>query len=133
MSLIVLVSSLLTLNYFTPFLNFSIVDFKQANVCWENYQTFYWFDICFNVSTGRRQDLIRSNVGNSNSFLILYTFFETQNRAFFILENHTIKDLYEEAFYKIFMIFMKYNTRIYYAKSTMREKKRWNRILFYKK
>ena len=31
------------------------------------------------------------------------------------------------------MIFMKYNTRIYYAKSTMREKKRWNRILFYKK
>ena len=132
MSLIVLVSSLLTLNYFTPFLNFSIVDFKQANVCWENYQTFYWFDICFNVSTGRRQDLIRSNVGNSNSFLILYTFFETQNRAFFILENHTIKDLYE-VLYKIFMISMKYNTIIsYYAKSSMREKKGRDRILFYK-
>ena len=77
----VLVSSLLTLNYFAPFPSFSIVDFKQANVCWENYQTFYSFDICFNVSTGGRQDLTRSNVGNSNFFLILYTFFGTQNRA----------------------------------------------------
>ena len=44
--------------------------------------------------------------------------------VFFILENHTIKDLYE-ALFKIFMISMKYNTIIsYYAKSAMREKKR---------
>ena len=76
--------SLLILNYFTPFLNFSVVDFKQANVCWENYQTFYLFDICFNVSTGGRQDLTRSNVGKSNFFLILDTttkYFGIQNRA----------------------------------------------------
>ena len=44
-------SSLLTSNYFTPFPSFSIVDFEQVNVCWENYLTFYSFDIFFNVST----------------------------------------------------------------------------------
>ena len=49
---VVLVVSLLTLNYFTPFLRFAIVDFKQVNIWWENYLTFYTFDICFNVSTG---------------------------------------------------------------------------------
>ena len=78
------VSSLLTLNYFTPLPSFSIADYKQVDVCWENYQTFYSFDICFNMPTGGRQDLTRSNVGNSNFFLILHTttkFFGTQNRA----------------------------------------------------
>ena len=43
-------------------------------------------------------------------------------RVIFFLENHTIKDLYE-VLYKIFMISMKYNAIISYAKSTMREKK----------
>ena len=50
---------------------------------------------------------------------------------FFIVENHTIRDLYE-ALYKIYMISMKYNTMISYAKSAMREMKGWNRVLFYK-
>ena len=41
----------------------------------------------------------------------------------FILENHTIKDLYK-ALYKTSMISMKYNTiKSYYEKSAMREKK----------
>ena len=66
----VLVSSLLTLSYFTHFPSFSIIDFKQVNVCWENYQTFYSFDTCFNVPTGGRQDLTRSNVGNSIFFFL---------------------------------------------------------------
>ena len=61
-------SSLLTLNYFTPFPSFSIVDFKQVNVCWENYQAFYLLDICFNVSTGGRQDLTGSNERDSKFF-----------------------------------------------------------------
>ena len=34
-------SSLLTLNYFTTFPSFPIVDFEQVNICWENYLTFY--------------------------------------------------------------------------------------------
>ena len=58
-------SSLLILNYFTPFSNFPIVDFEQVNICWENYIIFYSFDICFNVSTGGRQDLTRGNAENS--------------------------------------------------------------------
>ena len=65
-------SSLLTLNSFTLFSCFSVVDFKQSNVSWENYQTFYSFDICFNVSTKGRQDLTRSNVGSSNFSLVLH-------------------------------------------------------------
>ena len=70
---VVLVSSLLTLNYFTLFPSFPIVDFEQVNICWENYMTFYSFDISFNVSTGGRQDLTRSNTGNSVIFLISHT------------------------------------------------------------
>ena len=66
-------SSLLTLNYFTPFPSFPIVDFEQVNVCWENYLTSSLFDISFSVSTGGRQDLKRSNVGNSIAFLISLT------------------------------------------------------------
>ena len=58
-------SSLLILNYFTPFPNFSIVDFEQVNICWENYIILYLFDIYFNVSTGGRQDLARGNAENS--------------------------------------------------------------------
>ena len=58
-------SSLLILNYFTPFPNFSIVDFEQVNICWENYIILYLFDIYFNVSTGGRQDLARCNAENS--------------------------------------------------------------------
>ena len=61
---VALVSSLLALNYFTLFLSFTIVDFKKVNVCWENYLTFYAFDICFDLSTGGMQDLTRSNAGN---------------------------------------------------------------------
>ena len=63
-------SLLLTLNYFTPSPSFLIVDFEQVNICWENYLTFYSFEICFNVSTGRRQNLTRSNAGNSVIFPI---------------------------------------------------------------
>ena len=36
----------------------------------ENYLTFYSFGICFNVSIGARQDLTRSNAGDSVIFLI---------------------------------------------------------------
>ena len=70
---VVLVSSLLTLNYFKSFPSFPIVDFEQVNICWENYLTFYSFDICFNVSTGRRNDITRSKTGNSVIFLISHT------------------------------------------------------------
>ena len=66
-------SSLLILSYFTLFPSFVIIDFKQVNTCWENYLRFYSFDICFNVSTGGRQDLTRSNAGNSVIFLISHT------------------------------------------------------------
>ena len=70
---VVLVSSLLTLNYFKSFPSFPIVDFEQVNICWENYLTFYSFDSCFNVSTGGRQVLTRSNAGNSVIFRISHT------------------------------------------------------------
>ena len=66
-------SSLLMLNYLTPFPSFPIVGFEQVNICWENYLTLYSFDICFNVSTGGKQDLTRSNAGNSAIFLISRT------------------------------------------------------------
>ena len=39
-----LVFSLLTLNFFTPFPSFLVIDFEQVNICWENYLTFYLFD-----------------------------------------------------------------------------------------
>ena len=66
-----LVSSLLTLNYFTSSPNFPVVDFEQVNICRENYLTFNAYDICFNVCTGGRQEAItRSNVGNPVIFLI---------------------------------------------------------------
>ena len=53
---VVLVSLLLTLNYFKSSPSFPIVDFELVNICWENYLTFYSFDTCFDVSTGGRQD-----------------------------------------------------------------------------
>ena len=62
-------SSLLTLNYFTLFPSFLIVEFKQVNVCWENYMRFYSFDIYFNVSSGGKQ----GNAGNCIIFLISQT------------------------------------------------------------
>ena len=61
---------LLTLNNFRSSLSLPIVVFEQVNICWENYLTFYSFDISFNVSTGGRQDLTRSNARNSVMFLI---------------------------------------------------------------
>ena len=54
---VVLVSSLLTLNYFKSFSSFPIVDFEQINIWWENYLTFYSFDISFNVSTEHTYNL----------------------------------------------------------------------------
>ena len=66
-------SSILTLNYLKSFPSFSIVEFEQVNICGEDYLTFYLSDICFNVSTGGRQDLTRSNAGNSITFLISQT------------------------------------------------------------
>ena len=69
----VLVTLSLTLNYFRPSPNFPIVDFEQVNICWENYLTFYSFDICFHVSTAWRSYLTRSNAGNSVIFLISHT------------------------------------------------------------
>ena len=55
--------------------------------------------------------------------------------SFSILENHKlhrIKDLHK-TLYKISMISITYNTiKSYYAKSAMREKKEWNRMLFYR-
>ena len=67
------VSSLLTWNHFRSSPNFPSVDFEQVNICWENYVTFYLFDMCFDVSTGGKQDLTRSNAGNSIIFLISHT------------------------------------------------------------
>ena len=67
---VVLVSSLLILNYFTPSPSFSFFDFEQVNICWESYLIFYSFDFCSNVSMRGRQDLARSNIGNSIVFLI---------------------------------------------------------------
>ena len=61
------------LNYFKSFPSFPIVHFEQLNICWENYLTFNSFDICFNVSTGWRQDLTRSNAANSVFFVISHT------------------------------------------------------------
>ena len=73
-------SSLLTLNYFKSFPSFSIIDFEQVNICRENYLTFCSFVVCFNVSTRGRQDLTRSNVGNS---VILHTqAFDCSNNSF---------------------------------------------------
>ena len=54
---VVLVSSLLTLNYFKSFSSFPIVDFEQVNIWWENYLTFYSFDISFNVPTEHTYNL----------------------------------------------------------------------------
>ena len=51
------------------FPSFPIVDFEQINICWEDYLTFYSFDICFNVAAAGRQDLTRSNAGNSVIFI----------------------------------------------------------------
>ena len=68
-----LVSSLLILNYFKTFASFPNVDFEQVNIYWENDVTFYLLDICFNVSTGGRKDLRRSNAANSAIFLISHT------------------------------------------------------------
>ena len=82
---VVLVSSLLTLNYFT-FPSFSIADFEQVNICWENYLTFYLFDICFNVSTGGRQDLTRSNAENSVIFLTSHTQWGVTFASFWLLQ-----------------------------------------------
>ena len=66
-------SSLLALNYFFLFPRFLIVDFEQVNTCWEIYQTFNSFDMCFNMSLKRRLGLPRSNTGNSVNFLTSYT------------------------------------------------------------
>ena len=65
---VVLMSSLLFLNYFRSSPSFPIIDFERVNICWENYLIFYSFDICFTVSTGARQELTRSNAGNSAIF-----------------------------------------------------------------
>ena len=66
-------SSLLTLNYFTPFPSFPVADFKEVNICGESYLVLSSLDICFNVSTRGRQDLTRSNVWHSVIFLISHT------------------------------------------------------------
>ena len=70
---VVLVSSLLSLNYFESSPSFPIVDFEQVNICWKNYLAFYSLDIFFDVSSRGRQDLTRSNAGNSVIFPILHT------------------------------------------------------------
>ena len=72
---VVLMYSLLTSNYFKYFPSFPVVDFEQTNICWENLLTFCSCDICFNVSTGGRLELTRSNAGNSVIFLF-YTLSE---------------------------------------------------------
>ena len=70
---VVLVASWLTLNYLKSSPSFPIVDFEQVDICWENYLTFYMCDICFDVSSGRRQGLTRSIARNSLIFLISHT------------------------------------------------------------
>ena len=70
---VILVSSLSTLSFLKSSHSFPIVDFEQVNICWENYLKFYSCDICFNLSTRGRQDLTRSNAGNSVIFLTSHT------------------------------------------------------------
>ena len=70
---VVLVSSLLNLNYFKSSPSFPIVDFEQVNICWKNCLTFYSFYISFNASSGGRQDLIGHKAGNSVICLISHT------------------------------------------------------------
>ena len=70
---VVLVSSLLNLNYFKSSPSFPTVDFEQVNICWENCLTFYSFYISFNASSGGRQDLISHKGGNSVICLISHT------------------------------------------------------------
>ena len=65
---VVLVSSLLTLSYFKSSPKFPIVDFEQINMCWENYLTFYSFDISFNVSSGGSRTLQEAMQGISFFF-----------------------------------------------------------------
>ena len=83
---VVLVSPLSTLNYFKSSRSFSIIDFEQANIFWENYLTFYSFDISFNVSTGGRQDLTKSNAGNSVIFLISHTQWDVTFASLWLLK-----------------------------------------------
>ena len=59
--------SLLTLNYFTPFPSFPIVDFEQVNIFWENYY------MCFDMSTGGKLDSTRINARSYVNFLISHT------------------------------------------------------------
>ena len=66
-------SSLLTLNYFSPFSSFPIVDFELVKTCWENYLRLHSFDTCFNVFTGGKQHLKRSSARNSVIFVISQT------------------------------------------------------------
>ena len=65
---VVLVFSLLTVNYFKSSPSFHLVDFEQVNIYWENYLTFYSSRISFNVSTGGRQDLTRAMQGKFRYF-----------------------------------------------------------------
>ena len=95
---VVLAVSLLTLNYFTPFPSFPIGDFEQVNSCWENYLTFYSFDICFNVSIVGRQDLARSNAGNSFISLISHNQWDVTLASLQLLKSFTQGTL--ESLYK---------------------------------
>ena len=83
---VVLVFSLLTLNYFKSSPSFPIVASGQVNICWEIYLTFCSFDISSNVSTGGRQDLTRSNSGNSVIFLICHTQWDVTFASFRLLK-----------------------------------------------
>ena len=73
---IVVVSSLLNLNYFKSFPSFPIIGFEQVNIFWEIYLKFYSFDISFNVSPGGR------NARNSVVFLISHTQWDVTFQAF---------------------------------------------------
>ena len=83
---VVLVFSLLTLNYFKSSPSFPIVASGQVNICWEIYLTFCSFDISSNVSTGGRQDLTGSNSGNSVIFLICHTQWDVTFASFRLLK-----------------------------------------------
>ena len=83
---VVLVFSLLTLNYFKSSPSFTVVASGRVNIFWEIHLTFYSFDISFNVSTGGRQDLTRSNSWNSVIFLICHTQLDVTFASFWLLK-----------------------------------------------
>ena len=70
-------SGVFIISYFKTFPKFSIVDFEQVNICWENFLTFYSSDTSFNVSTWGRQDLTMQGLA-MQGIPVIFLIFHTQ-------------------------------------------------------